>query len=76
MMEIKKLLAIIAMMAITATKGSQDKKLCTLEDRNYGGNNYANLRPQSMWLTRWSEKLIETGVEECRVIDTQTGKKK
>ena len=75
MMKIKSLLAIIAMMAIPATMSSQDKKLFTLEDLNFGGTNYANLRPQNMWLTWWGEKLIETGVNECKMIDTKTGKK-
>ena len=75
MMKIKTLLAIIAMMAIPATMSSQDKKLFTLEDLNFGGTNYANLRPQDMWMTWWGEKLIQTDVEECRVIDTKTGKK-
>jgi len=74
-MKIKTLLAIIAMMAIPATMSSQDKKLFTLEDLNFGGTNYANLRPQDMWMTWWGEKLIQTDVEECRVIDTKTGKK-
>ena len=54
---------------------AQDKKLFTLEDLNFGGTNYANLRPQDMWLTWWGEKLIETGVDECKVIDTKTSKK-
>ena len=54
---------------------AQDKKLFTLEDLNFGGTNYANLRPQNMWLTWWGEKLIETGVDECKVIDTKTSKK-
>ena len=63
------------MMAIPATMSSQDKKLFTLEDLNFGGTNYANLRPQNMWLTWWGEKLIETGVNECKLINTKTGKK-
>ncbi len=65
----------IAMMTIPATMSAQDKKLFTLEDLNFGGTNYANLRPQNMWLTWWGEKLIETGVEECKVIDSKTGKR-
>ena len=73
MMKIKLILVTIIMFVIT-TMSAQDK-LFTLEDLNYGGTNYANLRPQNMWLTWWGEKLIETDVEECRVIDTKTGKK-
>ena len=78
MMKIKYLL--IALFAIHCSlftpMSAQDKKLFTLEDLNFGGTNYANLRPQNMWLTWWGEKLIETDVEECKVIDTKTGKKK
>ena len=54
---------------------SAQDKLFTLEDLNFGGKNYANLRPQNMWLTWWGEKLIQTDVEECYTIDTRTGKK-
>lgn len=74
-MKIKMIVAMIAMMTIPATMSAQDKKLFTLEDLNFGGTNYANLRPQNMWLTWWGEKLIETGVEECKVIDSKTGKR-
>ena len=74
-MKIKAILAFIAIMATPATMSAQDKKLFTLEDLNFGGTNYANLRPQNMWLTWWGEKLIETDVERCSTIDTKTGKK-
>ena len=75
MMKIKSLMAIIAMIAIPATMSAQEKKLFTLEDLNFGGTNYANLRPQNMWLTWWGEKLIQTDVEKCSTIDTKTGEK-
>ena len=75
MTKIKLIVVIVAMMTIPATMSSQDKKLFTLEDLNFGGTNYANLRPQNMWLTWWGEKLIETDVEKCSTIDTMTGKK-
>jgi len=74
MMKIKLVLTTIAMF-VSTTMSAQDKKLFTLEDLNFGGKNYANLRPQNMWLTWWGEKLIQTDVEECSVIDTKTGKK-
>ena len=69
------LLALFAFHFSFFTPMSAQDKLFTLEDLNYGGTNYANLRPQNMWLTWWGEKLIETDVEECNVIDTKTGKK-
>ncbi len=73
-MKIKHLLGLLALI-ISVSMSAQDK-LFTLEDLNFGGKNYANLRPQNMWLTWWGEKLIQTDVEECFTIDTKTGKKK
>ena len=72
-MKIKFILATIAMLVSTAM--SAQNKLFTLEDLNFGGTNYANLRPQNMWLTWWGEQLIQTDVEECFTIDAKTGKK-
>ena len=74
MMKIKHLLGFVALM-ISVSMSAQDK-LFTLEDLNFGDKNYANLRPQNMWLTWWGEKLIQTDVEECFTIDTKTGKKR
>ena len=51
------------------------QKLFTLEDLNFGGRNYHNLRPQNMFLTWWGDQLVQTDVEECNIIDTKTGKK-
>jgi dipeptidyl-peptidase-4 len=55
---------------------SAQHKLFTLEDLNFGGHNYHNLRPQNMFLTWWGDQLVETDVEECHLIDAKTGKKK
>ena len=74
MMKIKSMLVAMTMMLSATTMSAQDK-LFTLEDLNFGGTNYANLRPQNMWLTWWGEKLVQTDVEECYAIDTKTGKK-
>jgi dipeptidyl-peptidase-4 len=54
---------------------AQDK-LFTLEDLNFGGNNYANLQPKNMFLTWWGDQLVQTDVEECYTIDVKTGKKR
>ena len=74
MMKIKSMLVVMTM-TLSATTMSAQNKLFTLEDLNFGGTNYANLRPQNMWLTWWGEKLVQTDVEECYTIDTKTGKK-
>ena len=50
------------------------QKLFTLEDLNFGGTNYHNLRPKNMFLTWWGDQLVRTDVEECKLIDSKTGK--
>ena len=54
----------------------QQKKLFTLEDLNFGGTNYHNLRPKTMQLAWWGDQLVHTDVEECRLVDPKTGKEK
>ncbi len=50
------------------------QKLFTLEDLNFGGTNFHNLRPKNMFLTWWGDQLVRTDVEECKLIDAKTGK--
>ena len=54
---------------------AQQKKLFTLEDLNFGGTNYSNMQPKNIFLEWWGDKLIQTDVEECYLIDSKTGKK-
>ena len=74
MIKLKRILLVTLAMLVSTAMNAQDKRF-TLEDLNFGGKNYANLRPQNMRLTWWGEKLIETNVEACSVIDTKTGQK-
>ena len=67
-------LVALVLLGISTTMNAQDK-LFTLEDLNYGGNNYYNMLPKNMYLTWWGEQLINTDVEECYLIDTKTGAK-
>ena len=70
-------MAACAMLTLsTPMNAQQQKKLFTLEELNFGGKNYHTLRPQNMFLTWWGDQLVETDVEECRLVDTKTGKKK
>jgi len=48
---------------------AQEKKLFTLEDLNFGGNNYRNLLPQNMWLTWWGDQLMYQDAEDGGSID-------
>ena len=54
---------------------AQQKKLFTLEDLNFGGRNYHNLRPQNMFLTWWGDQLMYQDAEEGGTIDDKGQKK-
>ena len=79
MMKIKCCLASATLLFLTfyshLAMSAQEKKLFTLEDLNFGGNNYRNLQPENMWLTWWGDQLVQTDVETCHLIDAKTGKK-
>ena len=51
------------------------KRLFTLEDLNFGGTNFHNLRPANLFLEWWGDQLVQTDVEECSLVDSKTGKK-
>ena len=67
-----KYLLIIAFVTLSLPMAAQ--KLFSLEDLNFGGNNYRNLQPENKWLTWWGDELIRTDVDECYLIDKKTGK--
>ena len=48
-------------------------KLFTLEDLNFGGHNYHNMRPKSPFYAWWGDRLVHTDVEACSQVDLKTG---
>ena len=74
MMKIKTWLLAFFVISFFTPMSAQDK-LFSLEDLNFGGTNYYKMQPKNMYLTWWGEKLMNTDVEECYLIDTKTGKK-
>jgi len=75
MMKIKYLVAIAILLPLTLSPIEMAaQKLFSLEDLNFGGNNYRNLQPENKWLTWWGDELIRTDVEECYLVDKKTGK--
>ena len=70
MTKIKQLMALAVLFPLTMTA----QKLFTLEDLNFGGNNYHNLQPANKWLTWWGDELVRTDVEECYLVNKTTGK--
>jgi len=58
----------------TQAQEATEMKEFTLEDLNFGGNNYRNMIPGNRWLTWWGDQLVRLEVEECYLVDKKTGK--
>ena len=74
MKKIKYLYSLLFLFTLQLPMSAQEKKLFTLEDLNYGGNNYRNLIPENKWYAWWGDELVRTDVEECFLVDKKTGK--
>ena len=74
MKKIKSLFYTLLLLMALPTAAQQ--KLFTLEDLNFGGTNYHNLRPKNLQLTWWGDRLVRTDVEECYLVDLKTGREK
>lgn len=64
----KKIFVFILAMIATTTY-AQELKTLTLEDLNFGGNNYHNMVPKHRYTTWWGNELIRTDVEDCYIVD-------
>lgn len=66
------LLMTICLMATIGT--SAQLKQFTLEDLNYGGNNYAAMSPKNVCTTWWGEMLVHAENDFCATVDKKNGK--
>ncbi len=62
--------------AIYSTAMNAQLKQFTLEDLNFGGNNYYNMSPKNMYVTWWGDILMYQDAEEAGTLDIKTGAKK
>ena len=60
-----------ALPVVAAQKGD---KAFTLEDLNFGGNNYRNMVAKNRWCTWWGDELIHQDIEACYLVNKKTGK--
>lgn len=68
------LLAITLFLAMIPACSSAQLKSFTLEDLNFGGNNYRNMMPKNKFTTWWGDELVHLDMEECSVVDKKTRK--
>ena len=65
--------AAMIMMAMNATDlqaqgvvpAQKGEKTFTLEDLNFGGNNYRNMVAKNRWCTWWGNELVRQDVDAC-----------
>ncbi len=71
-----KIKILLVLLTLSLLPMMAQNKLFTLEDLNYGGNNYRKLQPENKWFTWWGEQLVRTDIEECYIVDKKTGKER
>ncbi len=59
---------------LMGSTGIMAQKQFTLEDLNFGGNNYHNMIAENRWTAWWGDELVRLDAEECYIIDKNTGK--
>ena len=59
---------------IFAPQSMLAQKQFTLEDLNFGGNNFHNMVPKNRYTAWWGDQLVRTDAEFCALIDKNTGK--
>ena len=70
----RRALVLLAAM-VTAQAMTAQLKQFTLEDLNFGGTNYNNMRPKNMYLTWWGDRLMYQDAEDWGTVDMETGEK-
>ena len=76
MMKIKSLLILFSLLTLPyLPMTAQEEKLFTLEDLNFGGNNYRNMLPENLWLTWWGNQLMYQDAEEGGMQETSGERK-
>ena len=76
MMKIKSLLILFSLLTLPyLPMTAQEEKLFTLEDLNFGGNNYRNMLPKNLWMTWWGDQLMYQDAEEGGMLETNGERK-
>jgi dipeptidyl-peptidase-4 len=71
-----KTLFLSILMMIPIAGSAQNLKSFTLEDLNFGGNNYHNMIPRNRWTAWWGDRLVRLDAEDCYLVNINSGKEK
>lgn len=67
-------IAVAAVCILSTMNGMAQGKQFSLEDLNFGGNNYHNMIPEYRNLAWWGDQLVRRNPEDCKLVDKTSGK--
>ncbi|WP_028896024.1 S9 family peptidase [Prevotella sp. HUN102] len=76
-MKTKTLIALVGLAGLMGLAGptkTMAQKSFTLEDLNYGGTNYHNMRPESRYTAWWGDELVRLEQDYCARVNTTNGR--
>lgn len=75
-MTLKKLFIAIPFICMMITPAAMaQKKSFTLENLLWGGDSYWNYQPKTFSTTWWGDKLVKQGVDNCKLLTEEKGRK-
>ena len=76
MININRYILLFLIVLLSPLTMSAQLKQFSLEDINFGGNNFHNMSPKNMYLTWWGDRLMYQDAEESGFADMKNGSKK
>lgn len=74
-MKLKHIIMAVATLLLGGTATAQTKKIFTLEDLMWGGNNYANIMPKYYGTAFWGDRLLKLNVDNVTTLVNSKGVK-
>ena len=75
-MTLRKILLAIPLICLMTTPATMaQKKSFTLENLLWGGDSYWNYQPKTFSATWWGDKLVRQGVDNCKLLTDEKGRK-
>jgi dipeptidyl-peptidase-4 len=68
--------ALLVVAGLLLPQMTDAQKKFTLEDLNFGGTNYRNMIAKNRYATWWGNQLVRQDLNQCSIINKQTGKEK